>query len=85
MQVQKQFEVDVVPISCFLINRMSSFVLHGKTPYHVLFPNKSLFLVESRIFGFTCFIWDVHSQINKLDPKSLKCIFFLGILLFKRV
>ena len=64
---------------------MSSLVLHGKAPYHVLFPNKSLFLVESRIFGCICFVWDVHSQINKLDPKSLKCIFSWVFSCLKRV
>ena len=40
------------------------------------FPNKPLFLIEPQIFGYTCFVRDVHLQISKLDHKSLKCIFF---------
>ena len=61
--------------SCFLINRMPSVVLNWATPYHQLFPNKPLFLIDSKVFGCTCFVRDVRPQVSKLDPKSLKCIF----------
>ena len=54
---------------------MSSSVLNWVTPYHQLFPNNSLFSIEPKVFGFTCFVWDVHPQVFKLDLKSLKCIF----------
>ena len=27
------------------------------------------------MFGCACFVRDVHPQVSKLDPKSLKCIF----------
>ena len=49
--------------------------MNGETPYHTLFPTKSLFPVEPKIFGCTCFVRDVRPQVTKLDPKSLKCIF----------
>ena len=75
MQVPKYFWADVVSIACFLINRMSSLILYGKTPFYVLFPTKALFPIEPRIFSYTYFIWDVRPQVTKLDPKSLKCIF----------
>ena len=59
-----------------LINRMPSFVLNWATPFQIPFPHKSLFLIEPRVFGCTCFVWDVRPHVFKLDPKSLKCIFF---------
>ncbi|CAH9083140.1 unnamed protein product [Cuscuta epithymum] len=75
MNVPKQFWADAVSTSCFLINRMSSSVLDGKTPYQCLFPNKELFPIPPKIFGCTCFVRDVNPHRTKLDPKSLKCIF----------
>lgn len=59
----------------FLTNRMSYFVLYGDIPYSILFPSNSLFPVQPHIFGCTCFARDVHPQVTKLDPKSLKCVF----------
>ena len=44
-------------------------------PYHRLFPNKPLFSIDSKVFGYTCFVRDVRPQVSKLDPKYLKCIF----------
>ena len=77
MKVPKQFWADVVSTACFLINRMSSTVLDGNVLYSVLFPNKSLFLVEPKVFGNTCYVWDVWTSVTKLDPKTLKGIFRL--------
>ena len=75
MHVPKHFWADVVSTACFLINRMSSSILDWGTPFQTLFPHKSLFPIESRVFGCTCFVWDVRPHVSKLDPKSLKCIF----------
>ena len=75
MKVPKQFCADTVFITCFLINRMSSFILKSDIPYIILFSSKSLFSIESRVFGSTCFVRNVCPRITKLDPKSLKCIF----------
>ena len=65
MNVSKPFWADAVSIACFLINRMPSSVLHGEIPYKILFPNKSLFPVDPRIFGSTCFVRDVHPHVTK--------------------
>ena len=54
---------------------MPSSVLNWGTLYHILFPNKPLFLIEPRVFGRTCFVQDVRPHVSKLDLKSLKCIF----------
>ena len=75
MHVPKNFWADGVSIACFLINRMASFVLDWATPFQTLFPQKSLFPIEPRVFGCTCFVRDVRLHVSKLDPKSLKCIF----------
>ena len=75
MDVPKHFLVDVVSTTRFLINRMSSSVLNWATSYHQFYPNNPLFPIEPKVFGCTCFIRDVHSQVSKLDLKSLKYIF----------
>ena len=75
MHVPKHLWANVVSTACFLINRMPLLVLNWDTPYHILFPNKSLFPIEPQIFGCTCFVQDVRPQVSKLDHKSLKCIF----------
>ena len=75
MHVPKHFWANGVPTACFLINKMSSSVLNWATPYHKLFPNNPLFLIDPKVFGCTCFVRDVCPQVSKLDPKSLKCIF----------
>ena len=75
MNVPKHFWADAVSTSFFFINRMPSSVLNWATPYHWLFPNKPLFPIDPKVFGCTCFVWDVLPQVSKLDLKSLKCIF----------
>ena len=75
MTIPKHFWADTVSTTCFLINRMPSSVLNWATPYHQLFPNNLLFPIDLKVFGCTCFVWDVRPQVSKLDPKSLKCIF----------
>ncbi|CAM8877197.1 unnamed protein product [Rhodiola kirilowii] len=75
MQVAKKFWVDAVSTACFLINRMSSTVLSGESPFGILFPSSSLFPIAPKIFGCTCFVRDVRPHLTKLDPKSRKCIF----------
>ena len=75
MHVSKTFWADAVSTTCFLINRMSSFIINGEIPYRILFPTKSLFPIAPKIFGCVCFARDVRPHHTKLDPKSLKCIF----------
>ena len=72
MHVPKHFWVDAVSTVCFLINRMRSSVLDWVTLFQTLFQHKSLFPIEPRVFGCTCY---VRPHVSKLDPKSLRCIF----------
>ncbi|GAA0161226.1 hypothetical protein LIER_17588 [Lithospermum erythrorhizon] len=37
---------------------MPSSVLHGESPYHIVFPEKSLFPIDRKVFGCTCFVRD---------------------------
>ncbi|RVW90282.1 Retrovirus-related Pol polyprotein from transposon RE1 [Vitis vinifera] len=75
MKVPKQFWADAVSTACFLINRMPIVVLKGDIPYKVIHPQKSLFPIEPRIFGCTCYVRDTRPSLTKLDPKALKCVF----------
>ena len=75
MNVPKHLWADVVSTTCFLINRMPSSILNWVTPFQTLFPHKSFFPIEPRVFGCTCFVRNVCPHVSKLDPKSLKCIF----------
>ena len=79
MHVLKHFWADLVSTTCFLINRMPSSVLNWAPPYHQLFPNNHLFLIEPKVFGCTCLIPNVRPQVSKLDPKVLK-VHFSGLL-----
>ena len=54
---------------------MPTVVLKGDIPYKVIHPQKSLFPIESRIFGCTCYVRDTRPSVTKLDPKALKCVF----------
>ena len=83
MKVPKQFWADAISTACFFINRMPSTVLNDQIPYSILFPKKSLFPVEPRIFGSTCYVRDVRPSVTKQDPKALKCV-FLGYSRFQK-
>jgi len=74
MKVPKTLWAGVVLTVAYLINCMSSSVLNGVIPHSILFPSHSLFPLPPKIFGCTCFMYDVRPQVTKLDPKSLKCV-----------
>ena len=68
MHVSKHFWANAFSTTCFLINQMSSSILNWDTPFQTLFPNKSLFPIEPRIFGCTCFVQDIRLHVSHLDP-----------------
>ncbi|KAK4391658.1 Retrovirus-related Pol polyprotein from transposon RE2 [Sesamum angolense] len=75
MHVPKSYWGDAVLTACYLINRMPSTVLHGDTPYSCLFPDQPLFGIAPRVFGCVYFV-HIHSpNLDKLSPRSVKCIF----------
>ena len=75
IHVLKYLSVDTVLSVCYLINRMPSLVLYGKIPFPYLYPNKSIFSVPLHVFSFTCFVRDFSPGLNKLSPRSIKCVF----------
>ena len=65
---------DVLSVS-HLINMMPSFVIRGKIPFSCLYPNKSVFSVAPRVFSCTYFVHNLPSDLDKLSPRSIKCVF----------
>jgi len=74
MRVLKYLWSEVVLSACHLINKMSS-VLEGKFPFSYLYPNKSVFFMTPRVFDCTYFVQDLSPELDKLFPRSIKCVF----------
>ena len=67
-----RFWTDCVLTAAYLINRLPSSVLNGKSPYHMIYnssPNLSLI----RMFGCLCFATILNSH-DKLTSRSEKCV-----------
>jgi len=75
MNVPKYLWSDVVLSACYLINRMPSSVLDGIIPFSCLYPDKKHFFVIPRVFSCTCFVQDLTPGLDKLSPRSIKCVF----------
>uniref|UniRef100_A0A2N9I9W7 Integrase catalytic domain-containing protein n=1 Tax=Fagus sylvatica TaxID=28930 RepID=A0A2N9I9W7_FAGSY len=60
--------------ACYLINRMPTPLLHGKTPFESLTLRPPNYL-KLRTFGCLCYPWLKPYNNSKLDPKSTPCIF----------
>ncbi|XP_052725873.1 retrovirus-related Pol polyprotein from transposon TNT 1-94 isoform X1 [Vigna angularis] len=74
-QVPSRFWGDAVLTACYLINRMPSSVLDNKIPHSILFPQDLLHPLPLRVFGSTCFVHDFSPGLDKLSPRSHKCVF----------
>ena len=55
-KVPQRFWGDAILTACYLINRMSSSVLHDQIHHSVLLPNQPLFCLPPRVFGCVCFV-----------------------------
>ena len=77
MHVPKYLWSDVVLTACFLINRMSSCVLHGDISFSCLHPNKPLYHIPPRSFGCTFFFMILLLGWISC-PLALLSVFFLG-------
>ena len=75
MRVPKSYWSDVVLTTYHLINRIPSTVLGGQIPYTVLFPDAPLFHIPHKIFGCVCYVHILGPRSDKLDPRSIKCVF----------
>ena len=74
-KVPQRFWGDAIIAACYLINRMSSFVLHDHIPHSVLLPNQPLFCLPPRVFGCVCFVYILTPGQDKLLTKATKCVF----------
>ena len=54
---------------------MPSAVLNGQVPFYFLYPTKNSFFMDPRVFGCTCFVQDLSHGLDKLSPRSIKCVF----------
>uniref|UniRef100_A0A2N9HKE0 Integrase catalytic domain-containing protein n=1 Tax=Fagus sylvatica TaxID=28930 RepID=A0A2N9HKE0_FAGSY len=75
MHVPKSFWADAVLTATYLLNRMPSRVLKGKSPFEILFADKSPFSVPLKVFGCVSFVHNLNPSRDKLDPRAHKCIF----------
>ena len=66
---------DDVLSACYLTNRMPYSVLNKKSPFSYLYANKTPFSITLCVFRCTCFVQDLSPELDKLSPKSIKCIF----------
>ena len=73
MSVPKYLWSDAVLSACYLINMISS-VLNKRSPFSYLYAKKP-FSMTSRVFECTCFIQDLSLELDKLSPRSMKCVF----------
>ena len=74
-KVPQHFWGDAILAACYLINHMSSSILHYQIPYSVLLPNQPLFYLLHRVFGCVCFVHILTPGQDKLSAKATKCVF----------
>ena len=68
MNVLKLFWADTILSATYLLNRILSHILKGKSPFEMFFLGKNPFSVPPRVHN--------HSpNCDKLDPRAHKCIF----------
>jgi len=77
MSVLKYLWSDVVLNDCHLINKMPPSVLNGKISFSCLYSNKSVFSITLHVYGCTYFVQDLSPGLDKLSPRSIKCVFWV--------
>lgn len=66
--------VESFSTTCYLINRLPSPILDGKTPHEILYGKIHSYSLL-RTFGCLCFPFLRDYMPNKLSPRSIPCIF----------
>ena len=73
-KVPQHFWRDAILAACYLINRMTSSILHDQIPHSVLLPNQPLFCLPPRVFGCICFVHILTLGQDKLLAKATMCL-----------
>lgn len=75
-KVPQQLWVEAFFTATFLINLLLSSVLtDSKSPYEMIHNRAPLYSTALRVFGCKCFMSLRPYMQNKLDPRSLACVF----------
>ena len=75
MHVPKSYWGEVVLTAAYLINRLPTRVLGKHSPIELLTKPSSIFPIPLRVFGCVCFVHNHSSARQKLNPRSVKCVF----------
>ena len=54
---------------------MPSAPLGSEIPLRRLCPNKELFSLPPKVFGCVAYVQDLNPSLDKLAPRSLRCVF----------
>ena len=82
-KIPQRFLGDAILVERYLINRMSSSVLHDHISHSILLPNQPLFCLPPPIVGCVYFVHIPTPGQDKLSTKATKCV-FLGYSRLKR-
>ena len=74
-KVPQHFLGDAILTACYLINPMSSSILHDQISHSILLPNQPLFCLPPCVFSCVCFVHIVTPGQDKLSAKATKCVF----------
>ena len=66
---------DVVLTAYHMINHMASTVLGGQIPYIVVSSDEPLFHLPPKIVGCLYYVYILGPGSDKLDHRSIKCVF----------
>ena len=75
MHIPKHFWSDVILTVAYLLNRVPSRLLKGKSPFETMFPDKKAFSIPPKVFGCVRFVHNHGPNRDKLDPRAYKCVF----------
>lgn len=75
MNVIKSYWSDAVLTANYLINRMPSSVTGNHSPISLLYSDLPPFSLTPRVFGCVAFVHVFDLGLDKLSPRSRKCVF----------